>query len=463
MDRRTSIVLKYLFSLLPLIGAISVKAQYEGTGIDYNSSSNKQAFAVFTNPGEDCSTSMNISWATIPSTWSIIELTDETTGKTFIYDYDPELFGRKEEPGANINWSPSYFPEIYRCETFNNIPTYYKGGKRTTQNLIFNKYGLTLFDLIPDHEYSYHIISVNDQTQQQEISDDYTFHTAGASSWKAAVIGDFHYFSPLEKRIKSAMEMLDVVDSVSGGFDWVLSTGDTAAYGGSFNSWTELSEEFFFRNYMWASVEGNHDYDAANKIKSDNYFRDSHYFPYNGYEGQEGISYWFRYGDVLFLMLNNEAMRQSGGFSPAIEWMESVVRENPSKYVVVVEHYQWLSGTDGGNFMLDRFFGTFDRIGVDLAIAGNNHVYLRTPPLKGRQPVSPEEGTYYVVTPSSDNERGREMKRLVGNANIIEKRWTEGTHTVGAMLMDVNPQRIEMILYDRYGQIRDSFTVPAKR
>ena len=77
--------------------------------------------------------------------------------------------------------------------------------------------------------------------------------------------------------------------------------------------------------------------------------------------------------------------------------------------------------------------------------------------------IAPREDIFFVVTPSSDNNRGRDLKPVTANKDIIAKRWSEGSKTVGGMLMDVNPERIVMSLYDRNGIEQDSFTVPAKR
>lgn len=399
------------------------------------------AFTIYTNPAEDCSTGMNISWATPQGKMCFVEVTNENDNSRVIYTYnDPEV-----------------------CRTFDNVYSKLTDGENVYEKHVFDKHGLKLWNLQPDTPYRYRIITRNEDTKQNEYSDTYRFRTAGADSWKAAVIGDFHHYSPMWFRLESAMEMLDVLDSISGGYDWVLSTGDQCAWGGSYNYWTQLSEQPAYKNHMWAAVQGNHDQQNRNNEKTDAYFRDSHFFPRNGYEGQEGIAYWFRYGDVLFIMLNNEAMRTKASLEPVFEWMENVVSENPSKYIVVVEHHQWLIGTDGSNSNLDRFRDVFDRLGVDLAISGHNHAYLRTYPLKDRLPVEPEEGTFYVVNSSSDRNRGRGLKSLVANKNIVAKRWSEGSQTVGAMLMDVNPERIVMTLYDVNGNVQDNFTVPAKR
>lgn len=427
------------------------------------------ANTIFTNPGPDCATSMDISWITEPGKLCKIELIEGSDPHTYIFDYetgddripndeaDPVELEAKEAPAGSILGGD----EI--CTTFNGIRSKLANGSNVTETHQFEKHGYRLTNLKPDTDYSYRILTYDKATGKTEHSETRHFHTGGAGSWKAAVLGDFHHYSPAPHRLEAAMGMLNVLDSVGGGISWVLSTGDECVWGGSLNFWTELSEQPGFKNYMWAPVEGNHDSMDEDKDKTDAFFRDSHYFPRDGYTDQEGSSYWFRYGDVLFLMLNNEGMLKAGTFQPAVDWMEQVIKENPAKYIVVVEHHQWLIGTDGTNGQLDRWRKVFDRLGVDLAISGHNHAYLRTYPLFDRQPVEPGKGTVYVVNSSSDNERGRKLNPIKANGNLIAKRWSEGPHTVGGMLMDVNPKRIAMTLYDRYGRPQDTFSVPARR
>ncbi|MDE6301201.1 MAG: metallophosphoesterase [Muribaculaceae bacterium] len=351
--------------------------------------------------------------------------------------------------------------EGYLCTTFDSINSKLGDNSDVYERHVFDKHSVMLTGLKPDTKYSYKIVT--GEGTDTEVSDPRFFRTAGADSWKAAVIGDFHHYSPLWRRLDASMAMLEVLDSVSGGFDWVLSPGDQCAWGGSYNYWTELSEQPSYINYMWGAVQGNHDNMSRDKELTDAYFRDTHAHPHNGYVGQEGVVYWFKYGDVLFLMLNNEAMRTAESLAPVFEWMENVVAANPARYIVVVEHYEWLIGTDGSDSQLDRFRDVFDRLGVDLAISGNNHAYLRTRALRDRKPVAAGRGTFYVVASSSDDSRGRELKPLAANEEIISTRWSEGAKTVGAMLMDVNPHRIVMTLYDREGRVCDAFTVPARR
>ena len=431
--------------------------------------STEPANTIFTNPGPDCSTSIDISWVTPRGILCRIEVIDKNDPNTYIFDYEDKdsCFPTDENQPVELKAKDAPKGTILQVDTldniFNDIRSKLADNKNVVETHRFEKHGYRLSNLKPNTDYSYRIVSYNPATGEKKHSETRHFRTAGASAWKAAVLGDFHHYSPEPHRLESAMGMLSVLDSVAGGISWVLSTGDECAWGGSLNFWTELSEQPGFKNFMWAPVEGNHDSMDEDKDKTDSFFEDSHYFPHNGYPGQQGASYWFRYGEVLFIMLNNEGMLKAGSVAPAVKWMEEVISANPAKYIVVVEHHQWLVGTDGTNGQLDRWYKEFDRMGVDLAISGHNHAYLRTFPLYDRQPVESGKGTVYVVNASSDNERGRPLKTITANHDLIAQRWSEGKHTVGGMVMDVNPQRIVMTLYDRYGKPRDSFSVPSRR
>lgn len=425
--------LSILILLTPLLCAAGTTKRY-GVGLPATGS-DKVVHTIFTNPGEDASSSMNISFATPVGTKAVVEVTG--AGKTRRYYSHGEL-----------------------CTTFDSISSKLYNGTNVYERHIFDKHVVNLTGLKPNTHYTYSVVA--DSAATTVYSETHSFKTAGSDSWKAAIIGDFHHYSPMWGRLDAAMGMLEVLDSVSGGFDWILSPGDMCAWGGSYNFWTELSEQPAFKNYMWATVQGNHDHMSRDNEKSDDFFRDSHGNPLNGYFGQEGVAYWFKYGDVLFFMLNNEAMRSRESLAPVFSWMEKVANENPLKYIIVVQHYEWLIGTDGSNSQLDRFRNVFDRMGLDLAISGNNHAYLRTYPLDERSSVEAEEGTFYVVTPSCDDNRGRSLKPIRANEDIIATRWSEGSQTVGGMIMDVNPERIIMTLYDRYGNVQDTFTIPSK-
>lgn len=284
------------------------------------------------------------------------------------------------------------------------------------------------------------------------------FRTAPAEArFTAAIISDFHCYPPLPGRQRAAMAMLDTLRSIHGeDFDLIIHLGDVCAWGGSYSFWRQLYEEPYFKNYTWAGLNGNHDnMDRTNKKNSGKFFKNVNAVPLNGYEGQEGVCYYFKYGDVLFVALNSEAMRTDDGLAQSQVWVDEVIKKEKAEYVVVMEHYQWFFGENGMTSQYARWCDFFDSHEVSLALGANNHRYVSTPPLRGGNVVEPGEGTVYIQTPSSDNERGESIDELEYNADIIKTRWAEGSHTVGAMLMDVTPEHLTLSLYDRYGNLID--------
>ena len=117
---------------------------------------------------------------------------------------------------------------------------------------------------------------------------------------------------------------------------------------------------------MWAGCIGNHDYMARGYSRTTNeFFKYANYYPNNGYDDEWGVCYHFRYGNVLFVMLNSESMRSEEGLLKAQQWVERVVSDergsdNPPRYVVVCEHYQWFFGGNGATSQFERWHKVFE-------------------------------------------------------------------------------------------------------
>lgn len=162
-------------------------------------------------------------------------------------------------------------------------------------------------------------------------------------------------------------------------------------------------------------------------------------------------------------MLNNESMRSDEGLLKAQQWVREVIAQNPNRFIVVMEHYQWFFGESGKTSQYDRWRQLFDGCGVDLAIAANNHIYARTNALFGGVETDGSKGTVYIQTPSSDNERGQELKEWTENLDIIKSRWSEGAKTVGALLLKATDNNLTITLYDRDGNTIDEVIVISKK
>ena len=407
----------------------------------------QQIHSISTCPGEDCSNEMIISWGADTSVQSWL-LWSKASDK-----------GWKRAKRENPIW--------YRTEIYNGKSSKRANNENFFEDVIFNKCRVKLSGLEPNTTYKYLIVSglAGRGTSAGDASTGtYTFKTAGAKEWSACIISDFHNYSPIPGRLEAADKMIGKIKEYDPSMDWVLHLGDICAWGGSYSFWKNLYGMQWFRDYMWAGVNGNHDNMSRKYELTNEYFRNSAAYPLNGYPGEMGVCYWFKYGEALFIMLNSESMRTQEGLEAAQEWFKSVVENNPSKYIIVCEHYQWFFGTDGADSQIARWSQLFDKYGVDLALAGNNHIYVRTNALYNKKETDGSRGTVYIQTPSSDNERGQAMKpELTHNKEIIKCRWTEGPKTVGAMSIKVFPTHMELALLDRNGTVIDTATVKAKR
>lgn len=409
----------------------------------------QQIHSISTCPGEDCSNEMIISWGADTSVQSWL-LWSKASDK-----------GWRRAKRENPIW--------YRTEIYNGKSSKRANNENYFEDVIFNKCRVKLSGLEPNTTYKYMIVSSpagrGTSTSAGDASTGaYTFKTAGAKEWSACIISDFHNYSPIPGRLEAADKMIGKIKEYDPSMDWVLHLGDICAWGGSYSFWKNLYGMQWFRDYMWAGVNGNHDNMSRKYELTNEYFRNSAAYPLNGYPGEMGVCYWFKYGEALFIMLNNESMRTQEGLEDAQEWFKSVIKSNPSKYIIVCEHYQWFFGTDGADSQIARWSQLFDKYGVDLALAGNNHIYVRTNALYNKEETDGSRGTVYIQTPSSDNERGQAMKpELTHNKEIIKCRWTEGPKTVGAMSIKVFPTHMELALLDRNGTVIDTATVKAKR
>lgn len=393
-------------------------------------------YTVIANVGDDAATKIRLNWHT-----------DEESGESVCHYTSVD-----DETWANAK---SVKSQQELCVVFDSIYSKTADGKDFYEQVRFIRNTLEINSLTPGTRYKY------------RINDDNTiryFKTAPASNnWRAAIISDFHAYTPLPARKCVAMDMLSTLERRNSVFDMVLHVGDIIAWGGSYSFWRDLYDNDAFGKYVWAGVNGNHDNMSRGYAHQTNkFFCHTNNNPQNGYQGEKGVCYHFIYGNTLFIMLNSESMTTTTGLNNAQQWVRDVIRDNPSKFIVVMEHYQWFYGETGTPSQYDRWKQLFDECGVDLAIAANNHIYVRTNAIFNGEETDGSKGTVYIQTPSSDNERGQELKTWTENQSLIKSRWSEGGKTVGALLLNATDNNLTIALYDRNGNKIDEVVVKEK-
>lgn len=448
-------------SILPFAAVIVLT--FAATVSNAQNLKEKGVFSIVTCPGENSNNEMNISFGADNG----VKIKSVT-----LYKVNRKK-GVDRQGGANLK-------EIRKivvndsdrrvCDVFDSIYSKAADGSNFYEKAVFDKYDINVGGLKKDTEYAYSIEAYraseekdNGELLPKEIRTPiHYFKTSGAKKWNACIISDYHCYPPLGNRLNAAMDMLDTINAYKP-IDWVVSLGDVCAWGGSYSFWVGMYERPQFERYMWSLLNGNHDNMTRQYGLSNEFFRNATANPYNGYEGENGVCYWFKYNDALFIILNNESMRDSSGFEKAKVWVEDVLKSVPARYRVVCEHYQWFFGTEGQTSQYGRWHELFDKYNVDLALGANNHIYVRSYAIKNDKVTDGKSGTVYIQTPSCDNERGQEpFKPLTDNADKIAFRWNEGPRTVGAMHMEVTPKSMTLRLLNRTGNVVDSVVIPKK-
>lgn len=429
--KRLSII---IITAMLLSIAHTISAQHAQQSIADN------AYTVVANPGESAAHCVRINWHT-----------DLNSGKSYC------IYTKR----SDADWSQARKIKARQelCTAYDSLFSKKASGEDFYEKARFLRNTVELKRLDPGTEYMYRCST--DKTGKIHY-----FKTAPSSGeWSAAIISDFHAYTPLPKRVESAMTMLGTLEKCNGSdFDLILHVGDICAWGGSYSFWRDLYSQSYFSKYMWAGVNGNHDnMDRKSTRLSNDYFHYANNNPDNGYKGEKGVCYYFKYSNTLFIMLNSESMRSDEGLAAAQAWVKETIRSNPSQFIIVMEHYQWFFATDGRTSQYERWNKLFDEYGVDLAISGNNHIYARTNALYKGMETDGSKGTVYVQTPSSDNERGQALKEWTDNKDLIKFRWSEGGQTVGALLLKADDNTLQLTLYDRHGKALDSVEVFSKR
>ena len=195
------------------------------------------------------------------------------------------------------------------------------------------------------------------------------------------------------------------------------------------------------RNRPWMPAAGNHENEVGNGPYGYKAYQTRFSLPSNGSHNRdfEGSWYSFKAGSVLVISLNNDDVcLQDGafstyrrdhipgyaakGFDPYVRgyskgaqkaWLERTLRDASTDeeldWIVVMMHQVAMSsahfnGADLG--IRQEWLPLFDKYGVDLVVAGHEHHFERTFPVKGVLPGSalltpaPQEGNISVMDTS---------------------------------------------------------------
>ena len=347
-----------------------------------------------------------------------------------------------------------------RCEKTDTPVEYTGSGK-------YWRYTARLENLRPGTEYAYKIRTGAETTNPRR------FKTAPRSGDTSFLwIGDIHSTKSSPGKMECVQSLVDAAERMAAprGFDFILSTGDIVKRGKVYSCWKQWTESKAAMKYLFATICGNKEYygDSGKARLHNRWFLGAISNPANGAPGLESTC-WFIHGDILFIGLDtlaSEAREQKGvhgsaAFPAQREWLERTVaaQKGKFKYLVVFQHYPYFK-KDGpcGYGDYGKWRDTFDKCGVDFALSGDSHSYVRSRPLRGGK--ENPDGTVYMVCPEID---ARFHPPAIEKGEGTVAAFDSKSASYGACLFTVRGDTLSMRYFGTDGTVYDSASVKAKR
>lgn len=264
----------------------------------------------------------------------------------------------------------------------------------TGLDLAYHQYRADLAGLSPGTEYRYRVLVDGEVLASGE---DYALRTPGAGPFRFLAFGDSGAGTPEQRQLAAVMAREQP--------DLVLHTGDVAYPHGSFRDFDRAVFPVYaemMRRVCFFLSPGNHEYDAPGAAP---YFA-MHAFPASGVEGRDhGRYYSFDWGNAHFVALdsNQPLVDAAAGTGRMLEWLEQDLRATRQFWRIAYLHHPpypsgWRHDDPAGALVRRHVVPILERHGVQLLLAGHEHNYQRTRPMRDAVPVEEGRGTLYVAT-----------------------------------------------------------------
>ena len=341
--------------------------------------------------------------------------------------------------------------------------------------------------LAPNTQYKYSV-----SNNGTDWSNRYDYKTPKADAFKFATTGDQHQigaprviqiegsnFTITDNAIEVWGQTLAKIDAR--GVDFIAGVGDQV----DSSTYNSLSGERGYANFFappqmkripYAAAMGNHDIDSAFFLHFNlpNYTGGNAPWTYDIQARKTVINgnYWYLYNNVLFVVLNTSMFYPSdlAGAQSSVERFDVAFTSAKTAYAgkydwIIVQHHESTrsvgSHAEDKEVLLNKeagFEALMDKHGVDIVVAGHDHVYVRTKPMKGGMAATDGKGTIYItLTAAASPKFYPIVTRLVDNS-IMEK--TLQNNQRGYAIFDVNGKSISFNAYRADTDVSvDSFTL----
>lgn len=261
---------------------------------------------------------------------------------------------------------------------------------------------VNLTNLQENTQYYYRVVAGS------SISSTYSFKTHSASSTNANILfaTDIHAaegsYSPTRPN-----KMMENVRNNVRNINLMVLTGDQVDRGGYQSHWDSYySGMQIYKNIAVAAIPGNHEYyhTSGGEYVSPEFFNQFHNNPQNGATERLNSSYYFKYGNILFIMIDTINQKY---LSEQKEWFRNTVENNPAQWIIVGSHANAITGgwySHDSKWMATNWGSLFEEYQVDLVIGGHEHVFIRKN-LMYKNEVNSDLGVSYYVSPAAQHKQ----------------------------------------------------------
>jgi 3',5'-cyclic AMP phosphodiesterase CpdA len=290
-------------------------------------------------------------------------------------------------------------------------------------------------DLEPETTYSYRVGG------EGHWSKTYTITTPGApgsfDTFRVAISGDSRGAYDTWGQLLRKMDAAEP--------DFFLFSGDMVEIGPAQSEWDAwfAAGEDILAERAFVPAHGNHEMLAV------------HYFAQFALPSDHEQYFALDYGNLLVLSLNDTVADQGLRDVEERNFIEAELRDTAAQWKVAMHHqpaYSTCTNHHSNLNVREAWSDVFESFGVNLVLAGHNHIYERSLPIKNGAEQNPGEGTVYLVS-------GGAGAPLYTNS---EEQWfgDVAKPVEHYVIADFSPSGIDVVAYDLSGNVIDSFTIP---
>ena len=423
-------------------------------------------------PGADCSTEMTINW----HSYEPVNYVEYTMASDTGFAKSRKIWVKAELTKGTFTAADG---KVYG----------WNDGSGTNDNTKFYVCKADLTKLKSNTNYIYRVGTTGPNAKKSETR---KFKTASAigSPFSFFWAADLHTPSSSSTYTKNITDLINYSNEnlTKGGLpkiDFALFTGDLVDEGGKYKDWQYWDSIEALKNYMFATIVGNHDYywydgyriNGDKPRVSNRWQLECTAYPATNTYTVSGVekklpasNYWFLYNKVLFIgvdSLAGEAIDPDAQASVSAQksWFKAVVAQNKGKfdYLIAHQHYACIINDeiiDWGPF--DDWRSTYETCLVDFALGSDQHEYSRTYEVRGSNQTPVKEGgkpgVVYVASPQTEGT----ISGVTYRSDTTKPAEFYGGGCVAGAYFVVNSDTITLNVVGMNGTIYDTKTIKKK-